>query len=232
MNGALCRNRTDDLFLTMEMRYRLCQEGEATNCAGEPAIKQYQSDRETSVALSAMTIRLRPVELSDAQGIRNIYNAEVLDSTVTMDLVPRTLAEQQQWIEAHQGAHGALVAVETLHGFTTSGTIGGVTGNEVILGFASISPYRSRPGYSTTVENSIYVHREHQSRGIGRNLLDEVLHLAEESGFHSCMARILAGHEASIRLHASRGFDLVGVEREVGRKFGRWIDITLMQKLF
>jgi L-amino acid N-acyltransferase len=177
-----------------------------------------------------MTVRLRTVEFADAQGIRDIYNAEVLDSTVTMDLVPRTLAEQQRWIELHQGAHGAIVAVES----NPSGPIaaGGNSINDVILGFASISPYRSRPGYSTTVENSIYVHREHQSRGIGRNLLDEVLHLAEESGFHSCMARILAGHEASIRLHASRGFDLVGVEREVGRKFGRWIDITLMQKRF
>ncbi len=169
-----------------------------------------------------MAVALRPVELPDAEGIRAIYNVEVLDSTVTMDLVPRTMDEQRRWIELHQGAHGAVVAVETPSG----------GGPEQILGFASISPYRSRPGYSTTVENSVYVHREHQSRGVGRLLLDETLHLAEESGFHSCMARILAGHEASIRLHASRGFDLVGVEREVGRKFGRWIDITLMQKLF
>ena len=165
---------------------------------------------------------LRPVELTDVEGIRSIYNTEVLDSTVTMDLVPRTVESQRQWIQAHQGAHGAIVAVET--------PVGG--GADQILGFASISPYRSRPGYSTTVENSVYVHREHQNRGLGRLLLDDVLHLAEESGFHSCVARILAGHEASIRLHASRGFDLVGVEREVGRKFGRWIDITLMQKLF
>ncbi len=102
-----------------------------------------------------------------------------------------------------------------------------------MIGFASISPYRSRPAYSGTVENSVYVHREHQSRGIGRVLLDGILHLAEESGFHTCMARIMAGHEASIRLHASRGFDLVGVERQVARKFGRWIDMTdmsVMQK--
>jgi L-amino acid N-acyltransferase len=168
-----------------------------------------------------MTVRLRPVELTDAEGIRAIYNQEVLDSTVTMDLVARSLADQQRWIEAHQGVHGAIVAVED--------PVGG--GLEEILGFASISPYRNRPGYSTTVENSVYVHRAHQSRGIGRLLLDDVLHLAAESGFHSCMARILAGHEASVRLHASRGFDVVGIEREVGRKFGRWIDITLMQKL-
>jgi L-amino acid N-acyltransferase len=168
-----------------------------------------------------MAVVLRPVELTDAEGLRAIYNVEVLDSTVTMDMVPRSLLEQREWIEAHQGAHGAVVAVEATEG-----------GAEEILGFASISPYRSRPGYSTTVENSVYVHREHQNRGIGRLLLDETLHLAEASGFHSCIARILAGHEASIRLHESRGFQLLGVEREVGRKFGRWIDITVMQRVF
>ena len=169
-----------------------------------------------------MTVRTRTVRLDDAEGIRAIYNVEVLDSTVTMDLVARGRADQERWIEHHQGAHGAIVAVED----------DPATGQELILGFAAISPYRSRPGYSTTVENSVYVHREQQSRGIGRMLLDEILSLADESGFHSCMARILAGHEASIRLHASRGFQLVGVEREVGRKFNRWIDITLMQRIF
>ncbi len=169
-----------------------------------------------------MTVRTRTVRLDDAEGIRSIYNVEVVDSTVTMDMVARPLHEQQQWIEHHQGAHGAIVAVED----------DPATRTERILGFASISPYRSRPGYSTTVENSVYVHRAHQNRGIGRVLLDEVLALAADSGFHSCMARILAGHEASIRLHASRGFDLVGVEREVARKFNRWIDITVMQRIF
>ncbi len=169
-----------------------------------------------------MSVRTRPVVMADAEGIRQIYNVEVLDSTVTMDLVPRTLAQQQRWIELHDGAHGALVAVED----------DTATGTERILGFASISPYRNRPGYSPTVENSVYVSRDQQSRGVGRLLLDDMLYVAKESGFHSCMARILAGHEASIRLHASRGFEVVGIEREVGRKFGRWIDITLMQKLF
>jgi L-amino acid N-acyltransferase YncA len=169
-----------------------------------------------------MSVRTRLIELADAEAVRAIYNVEVVDSTVTMDLVPRTLDDQRAWIVAHQGAHGAIVAVDD----------DPVTGDERVLGFASISPYRSRPAYSGTVENSVYVHREHQSRGIGRVLLDGVLHLAEESGFHTCMARIMAGHEASIRLHASRGFELVGVERQVARKFGRWIDMTVMQRFF
>jgi L-amino acid N-acyltransferase len=169
-----------------------------------------------------VSVRTRLVELSDAEAIREIYNVEVLDSTVTMDMVPRTREQQFGWVQAHQGAHGAIVAVD----------VDPVTGDDRIIGFASISPYRNRPAYSGSVENSVYVHREHQNRGVGRILLDDVLFLAQESGFHTCLARIMAGHEASIRLHASRGFELVGVERQVARKFGRWIDMTLMQRLF
>ena len=148
--------------------------------------------------------------------MRDIYNAEVLDSTVTMDLVPRSVSEQQAWIQRHQGAHGALVAVDQL---------------ATVVGFASISAYRTRPAYATTVENSVYVDRASQSQGVGRLLLDGILTLAADSGFHTCMARVLTGHDASIRLHMSRGFTVVGVEREVARKFGRWIDFTLMQKM-
>ncbi len=150
-----------------------------------------------------------------------IYNAEVLESTVTMDMVARTLTDQLAWIDAHRGVHGAVVAFD-------EDPIGG---HERVLGFASISPWRSRAAYATSVENSVYVDRAHQNRGIGRVLLDDVLRVGADSGFHTCFARIMSGHEASIRLHASRGFELVGVEREVARKFGRWIDVTVMQKL-
>lgn len=168
------------------------------------------------------TIHTRAAELGDAEVTREIYNLEVVDSTVTMDLVPRSLADQEKWIRAHSGIHPAIVAVD----------VDPTTGLERCLGFASLSPWRSRPAYSTTVENSVYVHRDHQGRGIGRILLDEILRLAEELGFHSCMAKIVTGHEASVRLHASRGFVLVGVEHEVARKFGRWIDMAVMQKMF
>lgn len=166
-------------------------------------------------------VTTRRVETRDAAALMAIYNAEVIESTVTMDIVARTFADQLHWIEAHSGVHGAVVAIDE----------DPTTGDERVLGFASISPWRSRAAYSTSVENSVYVHRDHQGRGIGRILLDEVLRVGADSGFHTCFARIMSGHEASIRLHASRGFELVGVEREVARKFGRWIDVTVMQKM-
>lgn len=167
------------------------------------------------------TVRTRRVAPHDAAALMTIYNAEVVESTVTMDIVPRTLADQLRWIDDHRGIHGAVVACDD----------DPTTGQERVLGFASISPWRSRAAYSTSVENSVYVDRDHQGRGIGRILLDDVLRVAVDSGFHTCFARIMSGHEASIRLHASRGFELTGVEREVARKFGRWIDVTVMQKL-
>jgi L-amino acid N-acyltransferase len=161
-------------------------------------------------------LSVRVAELGDAEAIRSIYNPEVLESTVTFDLVPRSLQEQQAWLQARSGAHAVLVAED---------------GQGEVVGFASLSPYKDRPAYSTTVEDSVYVRRDQQGRGVGRVLLSELLAVANRHGFHAVIGRIVGGHEASIRLHAALGFDVVGTEREVGRKFGRWLDVVVMQRL-
>ncbi|MDQ1401826.1 MAG: L-amino acid N-acyltransferase [Actinomycetota bacterium] len=161
-------------------------------------------------------VRTRLATLADAEAIRDIYNPAVTGTTVTFDLVPRTVEAQQEWIRAHSGAHPALVAVD---------------GAGRVVGFASLSPYRSRPAYSTTVEDSVYVEPHEQGRGVGGRLLADLVEMAVSHGFHAVMARIVGGHEASIALHRSCGFELVGIEREVGRKFGRWLDVALMQRL-
>lgn len=162
-----------------------------------------------------MGLSVRPATVGDAEAIRSIYNPEVLGSTVTFDLVARSLDEQRQWLEARSGAHAVLVADD---------------GDEVV-GFGSLSPYKDRPAYSTTVEDSVYVRRDRQGEGIGKLLLGELVAVATLHGFHSVMARIVGGHDASIRLHAVLGFEIVGTEREVGRKFGRWLDVVVMQRL-
>lgn len=163
--------------------------------------------------IPAVEVRLaRP---GDAEAIRAIYNVEVLGSQVTFDLVPRSLEDQLAWLEEHRGAHPAVVAVD----------------EGAVRGFASLSPYRPRPAYRTTVENSVYVDGSCRGQGVGALLLRAVVDLAAAHGFHSVMARIVGGHEASIALHRSCGFELVGVEREVGRKFGRWLDVAVMQRL-
>ncbi len=152
----------------------------------------------------------------DAEAIRSIYNREVLESTSTFDLVPRSLEAQLEWQRAHDGAHPAIVAVD---------------GAGEVVGFGSISPFRDRPAYSTTVENSVFVHHEHRGKGIGKAILAELIRLATTHGFHAMIARIVGGNEASIRTHAACGFEMVGVEKEVGRKFGKWLDVVEMQRL-
>ena len=99
------------------------------------------------------------------------------------------------------------------------------------MGFASMSPYKERAAYRTTVEDSVYVRRDRHGLGIGRSLLIAVLDAAEASGFHAVMARIEASGAASRALHAKCGFELVGIERQVGRKFNRWLDVAVMQRL-
>jgi len=160
-------------------------------------------------------VLLRPATVADAAATAAIYNQEVTTSTVTFDLVTRSVEEQAEWLSARSGALEVVVAE--------------IDGE--VAGFASLSPYRDRPAYRTTVEDSIYVHPDHRGEGVGRALLGEIVEVARRRGFHSVIGRIVGGHTASIRLHASLGFEQVGVEREVGRKFGRWLDVVVMQLL-
>jgi phosphinothricin acetyltransferase len=169
-------------------------------------------------------MRTRLVELDDAEALMNIYNPEVIETSVSFDLVPRSLEDQRAWIRAHQATHPCIVAVNEADDL---GEIG--ARNEKILGFALVSSFRTRPAYATTVENSVYVHRLARGRGVGEVLLRELINTAQESGFHSLIARIVGENEGSIRLHEKCGFTLVGTEIEVGRKHGRWLDVVEYQ---
>ena len=161
------------------------------------------------------TLMIREATSDDAAAIRLIYNHEVENETSTMDLVPRTLETQREWIAARSGAFCAVVAVDS------SGTV---------LGFGALSEYKDRSGYRSTVENSVYVRRDVARRGIGKQILLHLLETATVSGFHSVIARIEAQSLASRGLHSSCGFELVGIEKQVARKFGKWLDIAVMQK--
>ncbi len=164
------------------------------------------------------------MELDDAPALMAIYNPEVVETTKTFDLVPRSLEEQQEWILGHQATHPCVVAVNEED---EAGEIG--AHGDRLLGFAVVSPFRERPAYYTTVENSVYVQRDARGRGVGEVLLRELIATAQESGFHSLIARIVGENESSIRLHEKCGFTLVGTEIEVGRKHGIWLDVVEYQ---
>ncbi len=125
-------------------------------------------------------VALRLATVDDAEAVRDIYNHEVEHTTATMDLVPRSLSAQRQWLAERSGAFAAIVAV---------GLPGGPWAGEVV-GFGSLSPYKERAAYRTTVEDSVYVRRDATGQGIGGLLLESLLDLAADSGFHSVIARI------------------------------------------
>ena len=160
---------------------------------------------------------VRTATIADAMAIVEIYNREVAETTSTFDLVQRSLEQQQSWLAERAGAFAAIVAVDSA--------------TKRVIGFASLSPYKERAAYRTTVEDSVYVHRDFGGRGVGKLLMEHLVGVARESGFHSIIARIEASGTASRALHAACGFQLVGVEREVGRKFNRWLDVAVMQLL-
>jgi L-amino acid N-acyltransferase len=161
-------------------------------------------------------VRLTLANPAHAEGTRAIYNREILMGTATFEIAPRSASEQLDWIAEHSGAHPAVVAL---------------TVDDEVVGFGSLSPYRPRAAYSTSVEDSVYVALDFQGLGIGRAILEELLRLAEVHGFHAVIARIAGQNDASVALHAACGFEMIGTEREVGRKFGRWLDVVCMERL-
>ncbi|MDC1390141.1 GNAT family N-acetyltransferase [Acidimicrobiales bacterium] len=156
---------------------------------------------------------VRDARSSDATTLMRIYNREVLETTATLDAEPRTLEEQTMWLAERSGGH--VVIVVELDG--------------IVAGFASLSPFKTRAAYRPTVENSVYVDPDFQRQGLGRILMSELVERARLFGYHSVIARIAEGNPGSVALHEAFGYRVVGVEREVGRKFGRWLDVTEMQ---
>jgi L-amino acid N-acyltransferase YncA len=161
------------------------------------------------------TVEIRPATQEDLAAILAIYNFEVMNGVATFDLAPRTMAAQLQWLEEHALPYSATVAV---------------VGGEV-LGFGALSRYREKAAYDLTVEDTVYVHQDHRREGIGRILLEDLVLTAGKRGFHAVLGRITGENEASIELHRRAGFFEAGREREVGRKFDRWLDVVTMQIL-
>ncbi len=158
---------------------------------------------------------IRAAGHGDLSRILEIYNREVLVSTATYDTVARTEAEHRKWFAIHGPHHPVLVA-------ESEGTV---------CGWASLSPWSDRAAYARTVEVSVYVAEEHRRRGIGRQLLSALVEAGRAHGHRSLLARISADNEASIRLHAEAGFSVVGTMHEVGTKFGRTLDVCIMELL-
>lgn len=150
-----------------------------------------------------------------ASQILAIYNDAILNTTALYDYEPWTMETMKIWFETKRQ-----------HNFPV---IGVVNEDGTLMGFGSYGQFRIRPAYKYTVENSLYVHRDFRGNGLGKILLKEIISYATLQQYHCIIGVIDAENTVSIRLHEAFGFGEVGVFKEVGYKFGRWLDATFMQ---
>ena len=159
---------------------------------------------------------IRPAERRDLPELLAIYNDVVAHTTAIYEDLPSTLEERGRWFDDRLAAgFPVLVAV----------------GDDGVWGFSSFGEWRSRWGYRYTVEHSVHVRVDRRGRGVGRKLMEALFPEASARGVRTLVAHIDADAQGSIRLHASLGFEHVGRFREVGFKFGRWLDLVCMQRL-
>jgi len=157
---------------------------------------------------------IRSAAEDDLGDILRVYNQAIEKTTAVFEYRPHTLEMRREWFKAKQAASlPVLVAVES----------------GAVLGFASYGPFRAWPAYKYSVELSVYVDESARGRGIGSDLVRGVLATARERDLHVVMAGITADNAVSLRLHEKLGFVEVAHIREVGYKFGRWLDLKLLQ---
>jgi L-amino acid N-acyltransferase len=161
-------------------------------------------------------LTIRRAKLNDLPAITDIYNEAIRNTTATFDTNEKTVEQQKEWFEKHDDKHPIIVALE----------------GEEIIGWASMSAWSDRCAYADTAEGSIYVRARYRGKGVGRKLSVAILKAGREAGLHTAILRIAEGNDASIKLAESLGFKHIGVMREVGHKFGKLLDVYLMQIIF
>lgn len=158
-------------------------------------------------------VTLRPATEADLKAINDIYNHYVRTSTCTYQETDETMADRVAWFKHHGPAHPIIVAE--------------VKG--AIVGWGSLSPFRERSGYRFTVEDSVYIHHDHQNRGIGSTILRELIKLAKRHNYKMLIAGVDGEQTPSVRLHSRFGFVQCAHFRRVGYKFDRWLDVIFLQ---
>ncbi len=160
-------------------------------------------------------VLIRDATAADLPAINAIYNHYVLNSTCTYQTEPSTAKEREEWFAAHGPKHPVTVA----------------TANGEIIGWGSLSKFHPRAAYGNTVEDSVYLRHDQLGKGIGSQLLADLIERARKLDHHCIIGGIDAEQKASIALHTKHGFAQAAHLREVGFKFGRWLDVIWMQRM-
>ena len=156
---------------------------------------------------------IRFAALEDLGAITQIYNEAVINSVAAFDTEPKTLDEQKSWFVNH-GSRSPVLVAEL---------------DDLIVGWTSLSKWSDRCAYSNTAEISIYVRQEYRGKGIGKKLINAILREGKKVRLHVVIARIVEGNDISMQLHQSVGFKYIGTMKEVGRKFGKFLNVHLLQ---
>lgn len=161
-------------------------------------------------------MRIRDANDRDAAGITAIYNDAVMHTAAIWSETPIDVADRVTWLADHRASgHPVLIAAQD--------------DNDEVLGYATFGDWRAREGYRHTVEHSVYVRADQRGNGIGRALMTTLIEHARAAGCHVMVAGIESSNTGSIRLHEQLGFTNTGTLREVGTKFGTWLDLTFLQ---
>jgi L-amino acid N-acyltransferase YncA len=159
---------------------------------------------------------IRKALLSDAAAIATIYNHEVEHGVATFDTEIKSVENREEWLQQHSDKYPVLV----------------VESDNEVIGFASLTRWSERAAYDDTAEISIYIAPAFHGKGIGKQLIVAIIQAGKKGGLHCLLSRITQGNEKSIYLHEQNGFRTIGVMQEVGKKFGRILDVTMMQLLY
>jgi L-amino acid N-acyltransferase YncA len=158
---------------------------------------------------------LRRAARADLPAITRIYNEAILTTTATFDTQRQSVRQRQRWFRQHRKNYPIIVAEF----------------DDKVVGWASLSPWSARVAYRETAETSFYVKSEYRGRGIGRRLKSRIIAEARQLGFRSLIAQVAEGSEASLRVNKRAGFRHAGTLQEVGRKFGKLLDVHILQKM-
>lgn len=158
---------------------------------------------------------IRNALTKDIDDINEIYNYEVLNGVATFDTEEKTHEEREEWLSHHNEKYPCIVAEK----------------DGKVLAWGSLTQYSTRKAYDGTCEISIYVHQSARGMGLGKEIIKELLERAKNNGIHVILSRVAGENEASKQLHINFDFELVGILKEVGYKFNRYIDVNFYQKL-
>jgi phosphinothricin acetyltransferase len=168
------------------------------------------------MSAKGVALKIRAAQIFDAGAISDIYNYYVENSTCTFELNQETQDARENWLAEHQG-EGLPVIVGTIDG--------------QVVAWGSLSYYHTRCAYRQTVEPSVYVHHQHVKQGLGKATMQHLIDLARTKGYHCLVGLSCSENAGSIAMSEALGFERVGELKEVGRKFDRWLDVTILQML-